>query len=138
MKRLTVNDLSAEEKQAVLDHLELLRSAGIEAEDYGGPTVIVRAVPADVPVDDVADMLLELADKLKDGGRDALRSVLPELRRKSKRIFLPNYICPSIPKFFAPHFEILEFNFLLIVLLFLEFLHLPSFFLIHQLILVKH
>ncbi len=66
-------NLSAEEKQAVMDNLELLRDAGIEAEDYGGPTVVVRAVPADVPVDDVSDMLLELADRLKNGGHDALR-----------------------------------------------------------------
>lgn len=48
--------------------------------------------------------------ELYASGRDALRSVLPELGRKSKRIFLPNYICPSMPKFFAPHFEILEFK----------------------------
>ena len=34
--------VSAEEKQAVMDNLELLRDAGIEAEDYGGPTVVVR------------------------------------------------------------------------------------------------
>ena len=66
-------NLSAEEKQAVMEHLDLLRDAGIEAEDYGGPTVLVRAVPADVPVDDVTDMVLELADRLKNGGTDALR-----------------------------------------------------------------
>ena len=33
----------------------------------------MRAVPADVPVDDVEDMIVELAAKLADGGRDALR-----------------------------------------------------------------
>ena len=66
-------NLSAEEKLAVLQNLDLLQSAGIEAEDYGGPTVIVRAVPADVPVDDVEDMLVELAAHLAAGGRDALR-----------------------------------------------------------------
>ncbi len=65
-------NLSAEEKQAVMEHLDLLGDAGIEAEDYGGATVLVRAVPADVPVEDVTDMLLELADRLKNGG-DALR-----------------------------------------------------------------
>lgn len=48
--------------------------------------------------------------ELYASGRDALRSVLPELKRGARRIFLPTYICPSIPKFFAPHFEILEFN----------------------------
>ena len=66
-------NLSAEEKQAVMEHLDLLGDAGIEAEDYGGATVLVRAVPADVPVEDVGDMLLELADRLKNGGGDALR-----------------------------------------------------------------
>ena len=66
-------NLSAEEKLAVLQNLALLQSAGIEAEDYGGATVIVRAVPADVPVDDVEDMLVELAAHLAAGGRDALR-----------------------------------------------------------------
>ena len=50
-----------------------LTDAGIEAEDFGGSTVVVRAVPADVPVDDVEDMIVELAAKLADGGRDALR-----------------------------------------------------------------
>lgn len=66
-------NLSAEEKQAVLQNLDLLQDAGIEAEDFGGNTVMVRAVPADVQVDDVEDMLVELAARLAAGGRDALR-----------------------------------------------------------------
>ena len=66
-------NLTAAEKQAVLQNLDLLTDAGIEAEDFGGLTVVVRAVPADVPVDDVEDMIVELAAKLADGGRDALR-----------------------------------------------------------------
>lgn len=66
-------NLSAAEKQAVLQNLELLREAGIEAEDFGGAAVLVRAVPADVSVDDVEDMLVELAARLADGVRDALR-----------------------------------------------------------------
>lgn len=66
-------NLSAAEKQAVLQNLELLREAGIEAEDFGGAAVLVRAVPADVPVDDVEDMMVELAARLADGVRDALR-----------------------------------------------------------------
>ena len=52
-------NLSAEEKQALLTHQELLQNSG--------------AVPADVPVDDVGDMVLELANHLLNGGRDALR-----------------------------------------------------------------
>ena len=66
-------NLSAEEKQALLTHQELLQNSGVEVDDYGGFTVVVRAVPADVPVDDVGDMVLELANHLLNGGRDALR-----------------------------------------------------------------
>lgn len=66
-------NLSAEEKQALLAYQELLQNSGVEVEDYGGFTVVVRAVPADVPVDDVGDMVLELANHLLNGGRDALR-----------------------------------------------------------------
>ena len=66
-------NLTAAEKQAILQNLDMLTDAGIEAEDFGGSTVVVRAVPADVPVDDVEDMLVELAAKLADGSKDALR-----------------------------------------------------------------
>ena len=66
-------NLSAEEKQALMTHQELLQNSGVEVDDYGGFTVVVRAVPADVPVDDVGDMVLELANHLLNGGRDALR-----------------------------------------------------------------
>ncbi len=66
-------NLTAAEKQAVLQNMELLTDAGIEVEDFGGATVVVRAVPADVPVDDVEDMIVELAARLIDGARDALR-----------------------------------------------------------------
>lgn len=66
-------NMSAPEKLAILQNQDLLQDAGIEAEDYGGPTIVVRAVPADVPVDDVADMMLELAAHLQNGAHDALR-----------------------------------------------------------------
>lgn len=67
---VTVN-LSAEEKQAVLENAQLLLDAGIEAEDFGGSTMLVRAVPADVPVNDAEGLLCELAAKLAKGSRDA-------------------------------------------------------------------
>ena len=66
-------NLTAAEKQALLQNIDLLTDAGIEVEDFGGATVVVRAVPADVPVDDVEDMIVELASRLIDGARDALR-----------------------------------------------------------------
>lgn len=66
-------NLTAAEKQALLQNVEMLNDAGLEVEDFGGSTVMVRAVPADVPVDDVEDMVVELASRFVDGSRDALR-----------------------------------------------------------------
>lgn len=66
-------NLTAAEKQALLQNADLLNDAGLEVEDFGGSTVMVRAVPSDVDVDDVEDMVVELAAHLQDGGRDALR-----------------------------------------------------------------
>lgn len=67
---VTVN-LSAEEKQAVLENTQLLLDAGIEAEDFGGSTMLVRTVPADIPVNDAEGLLCELAAKLAKGSQDA-------------------------------------------------------------------
>ena len=64
--------LSAEEKNALLGAQKLLLDAGVELDDFGGNTVLVRAVPADVPVDDVEALAVELAAKLARGARDAL------------------------------------------------------------------
>lgn len=66
-------NLTAAEKQALLQNSEMLNDAGLEVEDFGGSTVMVRAVPADVQVDDVEDMVVELAARFVDGSRDALR-----------------------------------------------------------------
>lgn len=68
---VTVN-LSAEEKNAILEHEPLLRDAGVETEDFGGSTVLVRSVPADVETPDVEGLICELAAKLARGSRDAL------------------------------------------------------------------
>ena len=68
---VTVN-LSAEEKNAILEHEALLRDAGVETEDFGGSTVLVRSVPADVETPDVEGLICELAAKLARGSRDAL------------------------------------------------------------------
>lgn len=67
---VTVN-LSAEEKLALLEHADLLRDAGIESEDFGGGTMLVRAVPADIQVEDVEGLLCELGAKLAKGSKDA-------------------------------------------------------------------
>lgn len=67
-------DLTPEEKQALLDNLPLLKSAGVEIDDFGGNTVVLRAVPADVEPQDSEMLLVELADKFIKGGRDAMNA----------------------------------------------------------------
>ena len=64
--------LAGEEKNALLSNQALLQDAGVELDDFGGSTVLVRAVPADVPADDVEMLVEELAAKLARGARDAL------------------------------------------------------------------
>ena len=68
----TAIDLSAEEKQALLDHVPLLENAGLEIADFGGNTVVLRAVPADVEPQNAESLLVEIANKLLKGGHDAL------------------------------------------------------------------
>ena len=65
-------DLSAEEKQALLENLPLLENAGLDVADFGGSTVLLRAVPADVEPQNAEDLLVEIADRLLKGSRDAL------------------------------------------------------------------
>ena len=67
-----VVELSAEEKTALLSNLDLLEDAGLEVDDFGGNSVFLRSVPADVEQSSAEDLLVELADKLSKGSRDAL------------------------------------------------------------------
>ena len=64
--------LSAAEKNALLAEEELLQNAGFEVEDFGGASVLVRAVPANVPVESVERLTEEIAAKLASGSRDTL------------------------------------------------------------------
>lgn len=65
-------DLAAEEKQALLDNIPLLENAGLEIADFGGNTVVLRAVPADVEPQNAESLLVEIANKLLKGCHDAL------------------------------------------------------------------
>ena len=67
-----VVELSAEEKTALLNNLPLLESVGLEIDDFGGNSVFLRSVPADVEQSNAEDLLVELAAKLARGSRDAL------------------------------------------------------------------
>ena len=64
--------LSANEKNALMQNQELLLQSGIEIEDFGASSVLVRSVPADIPPDDVENLVIELAEKLSMNARNAM------------------------------------------------------------------
>ena len=70
--------LSGEECAAVLENLPLLERCGFQCEDFGGGTILVRALPDDVPASEAAATLEELAQKLllQRADPDALRDDL--------------------------------------------------------------
>ena len=71
-------ELEAEAYAAALDNLSLLQEFGFVCEDFGGGTVLIREVPADILAADAAVTLEELAQKLAldradpEGARDEL------------------------------------------------------------------
>ena len=63
-------ELEAEAYAAALDNLSLLQEFGFVCEDFGGGTVLIREVPADILAADAAVTLEELAQKLALGRAD--------------------------------------------------------------------
>lgn len=64
--------LSAEEKDAILQSESALQKTGLEIEDFGGGAVVVRAIPADVEPADIEDLVVELASRLAANPRDTV------------------------------------------------------------------
>ncbi|MBQ9980642.1 MAG: DNA mismatch repair endonuclease MutL [Oscillospiraceae bacterium] len=52
---------------ALIENLGLLNDVGFDAEDFGGGTIIIRAVPQGVDVGDVEPLLEEICHKFKSG-----------------------------------------------------------------------
>lgn len=63
-------ELEPESYAAVLENLTLLQAFGFLCEDFGGGTVLIREVPADILAADAAATLEELAQKLALGRAD--------------------------------------------------------------------
>ena len=59
-----VADFDAEEYSALVANLALLREFGFECEEFGGGSLILRAIPADIDSGDAIPTLEELAGKL--------------------------------------------------------------------------
>lgn len=62
--------LSDEEYSAVVENLDTLHEFGFACEDFGGSTVLLREIPADILTGDAAATLEELAQKLVLGRAD--------------------------------------------------------------------
>ncbi len=62
--------LEADAYGAVLENLDLLRQFGFTCEDFGGSTVLVREIPADIRPEDAPSTLEELGRKLVLGRAD--------------------------------------------------------------------
>ncbi|WP_308857855.1 DNA mismatch repair endonuclease MutL [uncultured Oscillibacter sp.] len=60
-------ELGREDAALLLEHLDTLESLGFSCEDFGGDTVLVRQIPADLDASDVTATLEELAQKLRSG-----------------------------------------------------------------------
>jgi len=59
--------LSRDEAAAVLENAETLRTFGFEVEEFGGGTVLIRQIPADLDEADAEAVLQELAARLLEG-----------------------------------------------------------------------
>ncbi len=64
--------LSKEEYSAVLENLELINSAGFDAEDFGNGCVIVRECPMEISADDVQDVICEIAGRFVEKKQDVM------------------------------------------------------------------
>jgi len=60
--------LSPEDTAALTEHLPLLSQFGFEAEDFGGGSLVVRSIPADIDAGAVGETLEELAQRLRTAG----------------------------------------------------------------------
>ena len=61
------DNLSAKEKEAVLDNIQLLEESGFIIEDMGIGGVMVRAVPMNISCDNPQSLIEEIAHNLAEG-----------------------------------------------------------------------
>lgn len=71
--------LSKEEMATLLEHGETMEALGFSLEDFGGDTLVVRAIPADVDEKDAEACLSQLAENLIDGKKLSPETVFDEL-----------------------------------------------------------
>jgi DNA mismatch repair protein MutL len=60
-------DLDGPDRAAVVRHLDEINSIGFEVEEFGGTTLLVSAVPSIVSDGDVRDLIIGIAEELREG-----------------------------------------------------------------------
>ena len=60
--------LSPEDYAALLEQLPLLEQFGFEAEDFGGESLMIRAIPSEIDASQIRETLEMLAEKLRLSG----------------------------------------------------------------------
>ncbi len=68
--------LSAKEKEAVLDNLDLLSNQGFEIDDFGMDSIILRSVPMFISNDDPENLISEIAFNLSNGNKEEISEKL--------------------------------------------------------------
>ncbi|MBE6936077.1 MAG: DNA mismatch repair endonuclease MutL [Ruminococcaceae bacterium] len=65
--------LSSDDLELLESHREALSQAGIEAEDFGGGSLIVHAIPQHITADQTAELIADVCGRLKSGEPDSIR-----------------------------------------------------------------
>lgn len=74
-----IADMEREAKALLLDNKELLDEMGFEIEDFGGASLAIRRLPADVDMEDASALLEELCHDIRYGARPGSLGVKDEL-----------------------------------------------------------
>ncbi len=65
-----VVDLEKEKYSVIINNLNLLSEAGIEAENFGEGTIIIRSIPMYMSVSEIEDLVTEIADYIFENKKD--------------------------------------------------------------------
>ncbi|MGM9522433.1 MAG: DNA mismatch repair endonuclease MutL [Oscillospiraceae bacterium] len=68
-----------EAARVLAESAELLGELGFEIDDFGGGSVAIRQIPADIDMDDPQAFMEEIAEKLSTGGRRDIESMRDEV-----------------------------------------------------------
>ncbi len=77
--------LHRQDKVAILEDMDYFTACGFELEDYGGNTIMVRAIPAELEREDVANVLEQAVAALHDrrSGKDKRTKILEVMACKA-------------------------------------------------------